>query len=141
MNPTFSIYLEIARVIATLIVFLAHGSIFYQHLYEQNEVLRLGRDGVIIFFVLSGFVITWCANERDKSLTDFAINRASRIYSVAIPGIILGAVSAIYVSFFSIRRLLIHFTNHGYIYHYTCLLLATFGIYRKHHQTTFHTGH
>ncbi len=98
MNPYFSIYLEIARIIATLIVFLGHGKMFYQPLAEHLDVTNLGRDGIIIFFILSGFVITWCANERDKSVIDFAINRASRIYSVAIPGIILGIAASLFVS-------------------------------------------
>jgi peptidoglycan/LPS O-acetylase OafA/YrhL len=98
MNKQFSIYLEIARITATLIVVLSHGLIFYQPLAEYNETAKLGRDGVIIFFVLSGFVITWCANERDHLFTDYIVNRASRIYSVAIPGIILGAAASLFAS-------------------------------------------
>lgn len=98
MNPVFSIYLELARIVATLMVFVAHASIFYQPLADIKEVIKFGRDGVIIFFVLSGFVITWCANERDSSLSEFIVNRASRVYSVAIPGIVLGIFAAIFIA-------------------------------------------
>ena len=98
MNPAFSLYLEFARVIATLLVFVAHSFGFYAPLAEFNDNVKIGRDGVIVFFILSGFVITWCANERDKSLADFTINRASRVYSVAIPGIILGGIASIFAA-------------------------------------------
>ncbi len=96
MTPSFSIYLEIARILATLVVFVSHGGMFFEPFSDLNETAKLGRDGVIIFFVLSGFVITWCANEREPSFADFAVNRAARIYSVAIPGIFLGAAASIF---------------------------------------------
>ena len=101
MTPTFSIYLEVVRIMATLIVFIAHGSSFYKPLADLNEVAKLGRDGVIIFFVLSGYVISWCANEKEKLPFNFAINRAARIYSVAIPAILLGAASSLFVTFYT----------------------------------------
>ena len=38
---------------------------------------------------LSGFVITYAAEERERSAQTFAINRMARIYSVALPALIL----------------------------------------------------
>ena len=52
MTPSFSVYLEIIRITATLLVFVAHSSSFYQPLAALNEEAKLGRDGVVIFFVL-----------------------------------------------------------------------------------------
>lgn len=101
MSPAFSVYLEVLRITATLIVFIAHSSSFYKPLADLNEVAKLGRDGVIIFFVLSGYVISWCANEKEKLPLNFAINRAARIYSVAIPAILLGTVSSLFVNFYT----------------------------------------
>lgn len=98
MNNYFSIYLEGARILATMMVFVTHGFVFYEPFALYNNSLHLGRDGVVIFFVLSGYVITWCANEREPLLIDFAVNRAARIYSVALPGIFLGIAASIYVS-------------------------------------------
>ncbi len=101
MTPAFSIYLEVVRIVATLIVFIAHSSSFYKPMADLNEVTKLGRDGVIIFFILSGYVISWCANEKERSPLNFAINRAARIYSVAIPAILLGVASSLFVSFYT----------------------------------------
>lgn len=90
MSPSLSVYLEVLRIAATLIVFVAHSLPLYEPFREFATEAKLGRDGVVFFFVLSGFVISWCASERDRSPVMFVINRAARIYSVAIPGIALG---------------------------------------------------
>jgi len=45
-------------------------------------------SAVIVFFVLSGFLISLAA-QRDGSMTEYLLNRASRIYSVALPAMLL----------------------------------------------------
>ncbi len=100
MNKGMSIYLELIRVIATLLVLLSHASeLAPEALQVVLSELRLGRDGVILFFVLSGYVITWCAVEKEKEWRKFAISRAARIYSVAIPGLLLGIMVSFFISF------------------------------------------
>ena len=49
---------------------------------------ELAHTAVIVFFVLSGFVISWAA-ERDGTAREYILNRASRIYSVALPALAL----------------------------------------------------
>jgi peptidoglycan/LPS O-acetylase OafA/YrhL len=99
MTTSFSLFLEVVRIVATLIVFVAHSFRFFEPLDEYNKVAQLAHDGVLIFFVLSGYVITWCACEKEKDLQLFAINRAARIYSVALPGLLLGAMASLFVYF------------------------------------------
>lgn len=100
MNKGMSIYLELIRVIATLLVLLSHASeLAPEALQVVLSELRLGRDGVILFFVLSGYVITWCAIEKEKEWKKFVISRAARIYSVAIPGLLLGVMVSLFISF------------------------------------------
>ena len=48
-----------------------------------------GVQAVDVFFVLSGFVIAHVCATRENTLYDYAISRAARIYSVAIPALIL----------------------------------------------------
>lgn len=47
-----------------------------------------GHAAVIVFFVLSGFVIA-DSTARTHSLADYAIKRMSRVYSVAVPALLL----------------------------------------------------
>ena len=84
----FSTFLDLLRLSAAVVVFLGHLS-------DQRfggEILRpflpLAKSAVIAFFVLSGYVVSWAAT-RERSATDYAINRAARIYSVALPAILL----------------------------------------------------
>jgi peptidoglycan/LPS O-acetylase OafA/YrhL len=54
-----------------------------------------GHEFVIVFFVLSGYVISWSADRKRDSLSRFAIDRAARILSVSVPLLLLStAVSA-----------------------------------------------
>jgi peptidoglycan/LPS O-acetylase OafA/YrhL len=44
---------------------------------------------VIAFFVLSGYLVTYSALERERSAAGYALARAARIYSVALPALVL----------------------------------------------------
>ena len=105
MSSSFSVYLELVRLTATLMVFLGHGKVFYRPLAEWCEGINPGRDAVIIFFVLSGYVISWCGHTRDKTAAEFAVNRAARIYSVAIPALVLGLAVSVFASWLQQRPL------------------------------------
>lgn len=50
-----------------------------------------GHTAVLVFFVLSGYVIAFSAETKDRTLTDYAIARLSRLLSVAIPALMLSA--------------------------------------------------
>jgi peptidoglycan/LPS O-acetylase OafA/YrhL len=49
-------------------------------------------DAVIVFFVISGFVIAHTAEIKDRTLIVYLTNRLSRLWSVAIPALLLGAL-------------------------------------------------
>ncbi|WOI38743.1 acyltransferase [Alteromonas sp. CI.11.F.A3] len=109
MNKGLSIYLELIRVIATFLVLVSHAAHFApQWLQLVFAELKLGRDGVILFFVLSGYVITWCGIEKETTIKAFALSRASRIYSVALPGLFLGIIASL--TYTSINAEQAHYT-------------------------------
>ena len=92
MSRPLSIYLDLVRFTAALVVFLGHaargptgggtGGLLWQF-----SILNF--DAVTIFFVLSGFVIAHAVRTSERSPRHFFTNRAARIYSVAVPAIIL----------------------------------------------------
>ena len=59
MNPITSVYLDLIRFIAALLVVLSHAA--YPRLDGVNFAMfgGFGRDAVMIFFVLSGYVIAY----------------------------------------------------------------------------------
>ena len=88
MNKHFSLYLDLARFIAALLVVLTHC---VQHgLFASSAGLPLfGREAVMVFFVLSGFVIAYSTSDRALTLKQYVVARSARIYSVAIPVVLL----------------------------------------------------
>jgi peptidoglycan/LPS O-acetylase OafA/YrhL len=44
---------------------------------------------VFVFFVLSGFVIAWVTETREGTLEEYALSRVARLYSVALPVLIV----------------------------------------------------
>lgn len=89
MNKETSIYLDAVRFIAAAAVFLDHtsgqrltGGLFWQF-------GRYGPEAVSVFFVLSGFVIAHVTAEREHGAGSYALARAARILSVAVPALLL----------------------------------------------------
>lgn len=91
MSPRLSTYLDAMRALAAIIVLLSHFAYarFTDGYYLIIRELNLGSDAVVVFFVLSGFVIAYTAENRDRAIGRYFFQRATRIYSVAIPAIIL----------------------------------------------------
>lgn len=89
MNKQTSLYLDLVRFLAALVVFLSHAS---SHRLTDGFLWQLGPYGdeaVDVFFVLSGFVIAFVTDTKERSSRDYAISRAARIYSVAFPALIV----------------------------------------------------
>lgn len=87
MNTATSQYLDLVRFIAAGFVFLSHTT---GHRISGGLLWQFGSYGheaVIVFFVLSGFVIGYTTDIREQSVTKYAVARIARIYSVAIPAL------------------------------------------------------
>jgi peptidoglycan/LPS O-acetylase OafA/YrhL len=89
VNRSTSVYLDLVRLVAALVVVLTHLA------YPRFSGGRLiafrtyGNDAVMVFFVLSGYVIAHAAATRDRDLRTYAVNRLARLYSVALPAVFL----------------------------------------------------
>lgn len=92
MNREVSLYLDIVRFAAAMMVMIGHvsGMRLTAGLFWQAG--PYGPEAVAIFFVLSGFVIGYVTDTREGSATDYAIARAARIYSVALPALAISFV-------------------------------------------------
>lgn len=92
MQPATSLYLDAVRFLAATAVFLSHASYAKWTGGFLWQLQPLGPRAVDIFFVLSGFVIAYVTDGREADAKTYASSRAARIYSVAIPALILTAV-------------------------------------------------
>lgn len=91
MTAYFSNYLNLVRFAAAIVVLLSHFAYprFTDSSYILIRDLNLGSDAVVVFFVLSGLVIAYSAEVKDKAASQYMFNRLTRLYSVAVPAIIL----------------------------------------------------
>jgi peptidoglycan/LPS O-acetylase OafA/YrhL len=87
MNRATSLYIDLARFSAALVVFLGHisgqrltGGFLWQ-------IAPYMSHAVTIFFVLSGFVIAYATDKRENTAFSYAVSRAARIYSVVLPAL------------------------------------------------------
>ena len=91
MSPALSVYLDLLRVVAASWVALSHFNSWGLAPAALAALLpREGHDAVIIFFVLSGFVIAHSQARKRSGLRGYAVDRASRLYSVVLP-ILIGS--------------------------------------------------
>lgn len=95
----FSLYLDLCRFLAAVLVVVSHlGPYGVIAASSANWWLNFGRESVVLFFVLSGFVIAYTTERRNAGLRDYCIARATRIYSVALPLVLLGfALAGLFV--------------------------------------------
>ncbi len=105
LSPSASGHLDWVRALAAWTVMWGHlRALFfvdYPDVHNASRMLGLiyfatgfGRQSVMVFFVLSGFLITTSIAKKHAagtwSLREYAIDRASRLYVVLIPGLLLG---------------------------------------------------
>ncbi|MEZ5729874.1 MAG: acyltransferase family protein [Burkholderiaceae bacterium] len=90
MEPSISVALDLLRLVAAALVFVHHFE-EVTHSALASPFASFGHDSVLFFFVLSGFVIAHVATTTERSASQFAIARVSRLFSVGLPALVLTA--------------------------------------------------
>jgi len=88
MGLGLSLLLDALRFLAASTVAIGHLSQHYFNIGWPGAT-RLAIESVAVFFLLSGFVIRHTVLHKDKSLPQYALGRAARIYSVVVPALVL----------------------------------------------------
>lgn len=91
IDPGLSVYFDAARFLAAVIVVLHH---VWPLIVPNVPIPWPGHEAVVVFFVLSGYVIAYTASDPTLSLRTYVEHRAARILSVAIPALMLAAAIA-----------------------------------------------
>lgn len=95
LDQPFSVYLDLVRLLAAVAVVLMHLRQFGLVEAPGADLLTIfGREAVMAFFVLSGFVIAYTTKQRRPSAREYVLARAARIYSVALPVLLLAFACA-----------------------------------------------
>ena len=89
MNKTTSIYLDLTRFLASAAVLLGHASYARFNGEWMQGIGFLKHDAVIVFFVLSGYVIAYVSKHKENDIVDYSISRFARLYSVVLPALLI----------------------------------------------------
>lgn len=88
MTKGFSVYLDIVRFLAAMLVLLHHSNI-RMLTTEAAPFSGYGNSAVIVFFMLSGYVIAYITDIKENNIKDYSVSRLARIYSVALPVVLI----------------------------------------------------
>jgi peptidoglycan/LPS O-acetylase OafA/YrhL len=80
ISPEMSTYLDLVRFSAAVVVFFCHATDVTAKFMWQLQ--PHGMEAVVVFFVLSGFVVRHVSATRETSARSYAISRLARLYSV-----------------------------------------------------------
>jgi len=88
LTTSESVMLDIVRASAAGLVAFGHVT---QHYFSTGipDLTSYARGAVGVFFVLSGFVIRYVTTGRPTTFGHYFGDRASRIYSIAVPALLL----------------------------------------------------
>jgi len=91
MPASLSLYLDLVRFLAAVAVLLFH---LWPQLFPNFPLPWPGHAAVIVFFVLSGFMIAHAAHQPGATARSYLQHRAARILSVALPALLLSLAIA-----------------------------------------------
>lgn len=89
-----SLFLDSIRLFASLVVFIGHVGIYWypNSIHMPSEPGDYTHASVIVFFVLSGFVISATTKKSNRGPVKYAIARLTRLCSVVWPALLITAI-------------------------------------------------
>ena len=97
LKPALSAYLDCLRFVAAFAVLLGHMDQDGLSM-KWMPLAEFSHDAVVIFFVLSGFIIYYSTTTRTHNWREYVVMRLSRIYSVALPAVLFSIFLALVLS-------------------------------------------
>ena len=107
MNSNLSTFLNLSRWLAAFLVVISHVRhlilVDFKDVVDKTAIVKglylvtgLGDEAVVVFFVISGYLVGALTYERwqtnGPNLRAYAIVRFSRIYTVLLPALVVGLV-------------------------------------------------
>jgi peptidoglycan/LPS O-acetylase OafA/YrhL len=85
LGTSESLYLDLVRALAAFFVVLDHAPA----LFDMPHTPMWGHQAVVVFFVLSGYVISYVSDTKEPTGRAFVVARLARLWSVLVPAMVL----------------------------------------------------
>jgi peptidoglycan/LPS O-acetylase OafA/YrhL len=96
-----SIALDVMRLCSALTVLLVHAKGMWlspaKNINNPSSTNDYAHAAVVIFFVLSGYVISFSTDNKNRGHLQYIQARLSRLYSVVLPGLLITAIAELLV--------------------------------------------
>lgn len=92
MYRDWSLFLDVLRLFAAILV--VHAHMVTSSVIDLENPLEFGREAVVIFFIMSGYVITYTSKMKHQGWRDYLSSRIARITSIAYPSLAVGFLVA-----------------------------------------------
>lgn len=99
MYRDWSLFLDVLRLFAAMLV--VHAHMVTSRILDTEAPLEFGREAVVIFFIMSGYVIAYTSEVKHTGWKDYLAARIARITSIAYPALALGFIVAALGVYFS----------------------------------------
>jgi len=94
-----SIVLDLLRLSCSLLVLLVHSqAVWFPERLSDALPAQLSHGAVVIFFVLSGYVIAYTTSSGHRSAYQYALARLTRLSSIYFPAIAVTVICAIIIN-------------------------------------------
>lgn len=101
ISTNSSLFLDTLRLSAALIVAIFHAYImwFPEKDSTTTPLFNISHAAVVIFFVLSGYVIAYTTTINNRGSLQYAQARLSRLYSVVLPALLITGLTELIVRY------------------------------------------
>lgn len=92
-STSTSVLLDVLRLASAIVIAAVHLTQSYFSL-GWRDLTEDGRPALVMLFLLSGLVIRYVTVIRRGRMTDFWVDRISRVYSVAVPALVFTIIAS-----------------------------------------------
>ncbi len=97
-----SLFLDSFRIFAALAVIVDHSFVIWSNNHKIiYQFHKFAHGAVIIFFVLSGYLISYTTTINNRGARQYAVARLSRLYSIAFPSLIITLLIEVFLQYFN----------------------------------------
>lgn len=87
MNHTYSLYLDLIRLCAASFIVYSHSNVRFL-LPEVLPLAKFAHSAVTVFFVLSGYVVAFVTDQRERTPQEYVASRTARILPLAMVAVL-----------------------------------------------------
>ncbi|MCW2118494.1 acyltransferase family protein [Flavobacterium sp. 7A] len=107
MDTKKSLFLDFVRIFAALLVVYGHAVMMFFGDIEGDRLIvsNMRHFAVVLFFVLSGYVIGFTTKSNNRGAQQYAVARLSRLYSMVLPALVISFIIEMILNYIALKNI------------------------------------